>query len=86
MSKISAKYNFVLIKSNKIYSYYDEEGVVSLKIIKSGWTDKYDCILEWGEYGNAEIYIYTSEEINKYYGICTFSRKEKLKKINESIL
>jgi len=33
-----------------------------------------------------ESFLYTAEEIKQHYGITRFSRKEKLKKINESIL
>ncbi len=85
--KIICKYNFIKIKSSdELYSYYDEENVVLLRIIRSGWKGKFDCILEWGEYEQADIKVFTGEEIRKYYGITTFLRKEKLMKINEIAL
>lgn len=78
------KYNFVLVKSTEdYYSYVDTENAVSLRIIESGWRGRYDCILEWGEYERADVDVYTVDEIQKYYGIKTFLRKEKLIKINE---
>lgn len=85
--RVVCKYNFIKCKcNNDIHSYYDQENVVSLKIIDSGWKGKYDCILEWGEYGTADVNVYNGEEIRKYYDIYTFSRKEKLKRINEAAL
>jgi len=89
---VNVKYNFVQYKSPhffpgfNFYKYYDNEAVLSLTIFNSGWKGLYQCVEEWGEYGNSEYHLYTSEEIFKIYGIKTFSRKEKLKKINASIL
>lgn len=85
--RVVCKYNFSKCKSsNDLHSYYDKENVVSLRIIKSGWKGKYDCILEWGEYEQADVNVFNGEQIRKYYGIYTFSRIEKLKKINENTL
>jgi hypothetical protein len=80
------KYNFKKYKSINFYKYYDTEAVMALTIFESGWSGKYQCIEEWGEYGSTEQHLYTSEEISKIYGIKSFSRKEKLIKINESTL
>ena len=82
----NAKYNFKKYKSINLYRYYDTENVVSLTIFPSGWKGEYQCILEWGEYEQSDYHLYTSEQIFKIYGIKSFSRKEKLNKINESIL
>ena len=79
------KYNFKKYESKNSYKYYDTEGVVSLTIFESGWSGMYQCIEEWGEYGSTEQHLYNSEQIFKIYGIKSFSRKEKLIKINESI-
>jgi len=84
--KLKAKYHFIEENNNKLYNFYDIDNVVSLIIFKSGWNDKYHCILEWGEHETTESHLYTSKEIEKKYGISTFLRKEKLIKINESIL
>lgn len=83
---IKETYNFKKINNSFLYSYYDEKNVVALRIIKSGWENKFDCILEWGEYEQVEVHLYTAEQINKIYGIKTFLRKEKLDKLNESTL
>jgi hypothetical protein len=82
----NAKYNFIQYKSTHFYKYHDEDNAVSLTIFKSGWNDNYHCIEEWGEYEATEHHLYKSEEIFKIYRIKSFSRKEKLIKINESIL
>ena len=85
--KIKSKYNFLKTQSNiNLYKYYDKENVVALYIFKSGWKDFYHCILEWGEYENTDILQLRANDIFNFYGIKTFSRKEKLKKINESLL
>ena len=81
-----AKFNFIKCKSVILHRYYDATNVVSVSIFKSGWKNKYQCVEEWGEYETTEHHLYTAEEISKYYGIKTFSRKEKLDKINESSL
>ena len=86
MDSFNTKYNFKKYKSDNFYKYHDTENVVSLTIFKSGWSDMYQCIQEWGEYGSTDQHLYTSEEISKIYGIKSFSRKEKLIKINESSL
>lgn len=81
------KYNFKKINSiQELYRYYDNECVVALYIFKSGWKNKYNCVLEWGEYGTSESNVYNAEEIKYFYGINLFLRKEKLIKINESTL
>ena len=80
------KFNFNSYKSGTVYSYYDKENVVSIRIFKSGWKGKYNCILEWGEYETTDSHIYTAEQIYQHYGITIFLRKEKLIKINESLL
>jgi len=79
-------YKFIQYKSGNLYKYYDSDNVVSLSIFNSGWDNKYQCVKEWGEYEMSESNIYTPEEINIIYGINIFLRKEKLLKINESIL
>jgi hypothetical protein len=62
--------NFVKINSESEYhKYYDEQGIVLLHILKSGWEDKYHCILEFGEYDEFEHYLYTSQEIYEHYEI-----------------
>lgn len=81
-----AKFNFIKCKSVILHRYYDATNVVSVSIFKSGWKNKYQCVEEWGEYETTEHHLYTAEEISKYYGIKTFSRKEKLDRINESSL
>jgi hypothetical protein len=81
--RVFAKYNFISNKSGKIYSYVDIENAVSLRIIESGWKGKYDCVLEWGEYERVDVNVYTGEEIKHYYGINTFSRREKLKQLSK---
>lgn len=83
VKRVLSKYNFTKNKSGKIYSYTDIENAVCLHIIKSGWKGKYDCILEWGEYERVDVDVYTAEEIKHYYGINTFSRKEKLKQLSK---
>ena len=82
----NAKYNFKKYKSGNFYKYHDTENVVSLTIFPSGWKNEYQCIQEWGEYEQSEYHLYTSEQIFRIYGIKSFSRKEKLLKINESTL
>ena len=86
MGIVHAKYNFVQYKSINFYKYYDIENVVSLTIFESGWRGEYHCIEEWGEYEKTEHNLYTADKIFKIYGIKSFSRKEKLKKINASTL
>jgi len=83
---MKAKYHFTEYKNRNLISYYDKENVVVLFIFKSGWHEVYQCILEWGEYEASEHYLLTAQQIEKYYGIKTFSRKEKLIKINESLV
>jgi hypothetical protein len=84
MAAISAKYNFSKIQNGEVYRYVDMENAISLLIVKSGWKDKYDCIIESGEYGSVDVWLYTAQQIQKYYGITTFLRKEKLIKINKN--
>lgn len=84
--RIYCKYNFVQYQSGILNSYYDKENVVSIHIFKSGWKGKYECVMEWGEYGSSELFVRTAQEIENLYHIMTFSRKEKLIKISESIL
>lgn len=86
MKITKVKYNFVQNKFGDLCRYYDKDNVVSLSIFKSGWDNIYNCVLEWGEYEQSEMKTYTANEIEKFYGIKTFSRKEKLIKINESPL
>jgi hypothetical protein len=86
MKTIKVKYNFVQIKKGELNKYYDKGNVVALYIFKSGWFNLYNCVLEWGEYEQSEIKNYTPFQIERIYGIKTFSRKEKLLKINESTL
>jgi hypothetical protein len=81
------RFNFV--RYNKIYGlaqYYDKNNIVALCIFISGWENKYHCVLEWGEYETTDHHLYSAEEIKKYYGVSTFLRKEKLYKINESMI
>lgn len=85
MSRKLAKYNFSKIKNGETYRFVDLENAASLIIIKSGWKDRYDCVLEWGEYERADVDVYTAQEIQKYYGINTFLRKEKLIKIEKTL-
>lgn len=80
------KYNFVQYKWGDLCKYYDVNNVVSLSILKSGWKGYYNCILEWGEYQQSELKYYTAFDIENFYGIKTFLRKEKLNKINENSL
>ena len=86
MKITKVKYNFIQYKSGELNRYYDKGNVVSLSIFKSGWENLYNCVLEWGEYEMSEVKTYTANEIEKFYGITTYSRKEKLNKINESSL
>ena len=91
MTVLHSKYNFIqtkrgLLNNDALFSYYDKENVVALYIFKSGWFNLYNCVLEWGEYERSDLNTLTPYQIEKFYGIKTFSRKEKLKKINESIL
>jgi hypothetical protein len=80
------QYNFIKVKQGELCKYYDKDNVVVLYIFKSGWNNLYNCVFEWGEYGRSEIKICTPFQIEEYYGIRTFSRKDKLLKINESTL
>jgi hypothetical protein len=82
---MKVKYNFIQTKRGELNKYYDKDNVVVLYIFKSGWFNLYNCV-EWGEYGQSEIKHCTPFQIEKLYGIKTFSRKEKLLKINESTL
>jgi len=77
------KYNFVKYDNHIMSSYYDRENPISLHIFKSGWENQYHCILEDGEWKTTESNIYTAEQINKYYGISDFLRKEKLNKLKD---
>ena len=85
--KTHAKYHFVqTTKSEELNRYYDKDNVVALSIFKSGWFNLYNCVFEWGEYERSEIKHCTPFQIEQWYGIKTYSRKEKLLKINESTL
>lgn len=84
--RIYVKYNFVKTRSGVLNNYVDIENALSLYIFKSGWKDKYECVLEWGEYERCEVNCYTGAQIESIYHITDFSRKEKLNKINDSIL
>jgi len=84
---VYAKYNFVEYKSSgEVKKYYDKENVFALYIFKSGWEHLHHCILESGDFETVDYYTYTSEQIHKTFGIKSFSRKEKLNKINASTL
>lgn len=50
-------------------SFYDEDAVCSLKILKSGWNGLYHCILEWGEYEDADYELYDEERIMERFGV-----------------
>lgn len=88
MNKVKGIYNFKLINKNKqyIYKYYDEESVRVLYIFKSGWKDRYHCVVEDPQYQENYLNTFTSGEIEKNYNINTFSRINKLKKIYDSNL
>lgn len=81
-----AKYNFVKTRSGVLSNYIDKENAISLYIFKSGWKDTYECVIEWGEYERSDVERYTGSQIESTYGIKDFSRKEKLNRINDSIL
>ena len=53
----------------EIYSYLDTDGVVGLKIIKSGWDKLYHCMIEWGEYEDVSYNLLTKEQIKEKYDI-----------------
>ena len=69
-------------KNRFVRQYYDEEHVVLLTIFPSGWKKRYNCVLEWGEYQDTHYELYAAQEIEHFYGIKTFLRKEKLDIIN----
>lgn len=48
-------------------SFYDSDSVCSLKIIQSGWRNKYHCILEWGEYEDVDYELYDKEQIQQRF-------------------
>lgn len=50
-------------------NFYDEEHISSLKILKSGWSGLYHCIIEWGEYEDADYELYDEERIKERFGI-----------------
>lgn len=54
---------------------------LSLNLVGKGL---YNCVLEWGEYEQSEIKTLFTYQIENYYGIKTYSRKEKLNKLNET--
>lgn len=83
MKTYYCKYNFVQTKKGELSKYYDKDNVVALYIFKSGWFNLYNCVFEWGEMEQSEIKHCTPLQIEKKYGIKTFSRKEKLNKLNE---
>lgn len=83
---MNAKFNFKKeYQESKLYRYFDKENVIALYIFKSGWSNPqiYNCILEWGEYGDVDHHLYDAIKIDKVYGIKTFLRKEKLLAINK---
>jgi hypothetical protein len=82
---LKARYNFSKIQNGEVYRYVDMTNAFSLLIVKSGWNNKYDCILESGEYESVDVNLYTAQDIQKIYGITTFLRKEKLIKINKTL-
>jgi hypothetical protein len=84
---MNAKFNFKKKEKNSgLYIYYDKENVIALYIFKSGWSNPqmYNCILEWGEYGDVDHHFYDAMKIEKVYGIKNFLRKEKLLAINKN--
>ena len=81
MKSRTLKYNFIQTKRGELNKYYDKDNAVVLYIFKSGWYNLYNCVLEWCEYERSEIKTITPFQIEKWYGIKTFSRKEKLLKI-----
>lgn len=63
-----SKFNFKKEETIGTYiSFYDSDSVCSLKIIQSGWEDKYHCILEWGEYEDADYELYDKEQIEQRF-------------------
>jgi hypothetical protein len=67
----SCKLNFKKTNDISGFSFWDEDAIVSLLIVKSGWTSPqmYHCILEWGEYTEVDNNLYTSEQIKEKYNI-----------------
>jgi hypothetical protein len=62
-----SRFHFKKNVTGTFVSFYDEDCVATLKIIKSGWTDKYHCIVEWGEYEDADYELFTEEQIRERY-------------------
>lgn len=86
--KLKSMYNFKFLGKNKqnIYKFFDEDGVFVLYIFKSGWKSKYHCVIEDPQYEETYLKLYRAEDIEKIYGIKTFSRINKLKKLYDSNL
>ena len=65
------KFSFRKSANTTSFNYNDEDAVIGLKIIKSGWgsPDLYHCILEYGEYGDIDYKLFTKEEIKEKYNI-----------------
>jgi hypothetical protein len=65
------KFNFNKTDDKSGVSFYDEEAIAGLLIIKSGWTSPqlYHCILEWGEYEDYDHELLTKEDIEKKYKV-----------------
>jgi hypothetical protein len=69
METTKSKFNFKKINDISGFSFWDEDAIANLLIIKSGWTSQYHCILEWGEYAEVDNNLYTEEQIKEKYNI-----------------